>query len=157
MIALTTKQLTTYASAIYEIKGDNGWVDASALGCYRDDLPATLISACNPWSRPLSESENARRHLGLRRQIESSQCDWLAARGRSPDSSWIEPSFLVRAPMGLVDVWARAWQQHAVLVLRGPGQAPTLRLYSPFAGAKLPQQIANMRLEWVGCGPPALP
>lgn len=157
MVPLTEAQIADYANAIYEVEGDDGWVDASAVGWHRDDLPATLISACNPWSQPLSEAENARRHQNLRSQIESSQCDWRAARGRSPDFSWIEPGFLVRAPVDLVDDWARAWQQHAVLVLRGRGQAPILRLYSPFAGAKPPQRLANMRLEWVGCGPPASP
>jgi hypothetical protein len=154
---LTEAQIADYANAIYEVEGDDGWVEASAVDCDRDDLPATLISACNPWSQPLPETENARRHQDLRGQIESSRCAWRAARGRSPDSSWIEPGFLVQAPIDLVDVWARAWQQHAVLVLRGAGQAPTLRLYSPFAGTESPQQLANMRLEWVGCAPPASP
>jgi hypothetical protein len=157
MVPLTAAQIADYANAIYEVERDDGWVDASSFGCHRDELAATLISACNPWSQPLSDTENARRHQGLRRQIESSRCHWLAARGRSPDSSWVEPGFLVQAPMDLVDAWARAWQQHAVLVLGGPGQAPTLRLYSPFAGARPPQQLANMHLEWVGCAPPASP
>lgn len=157
MIPLSDDQLAAYASAIYEVEVDGGWVDASAFAFDRAELPATLISACNPWSQLLPDEENTRRHQTLQRQIEASGNPWASARGRAADFSWIEPGFLVQAPLDLVDVWARQWQQHAVLVLRGLLKSPTLRLYSPFAGTEPPQQLANMRLEWVGCAPPASP
>jgi hypothetical protein len=157
MIPLSQQQLAAYAHAAYEVEVDGGWVDVSAFVTNAGGPPATLISACNPRSQRLSDAENARRHQGLRGQIEASGHAWAAARGRAVDLSWIEPGFLVQAPMDLIDTWARNWQQHAVLVLGSPLKAPTLRLYSPYAGAKPPQQLANMRLEWVGCGPPASP
>jgi hypothetical protein len=157
MIALSEHQLAAYAEAIYEVEVDGAWIDARAYVAVAGDRAATLISACNPWSQLLSDAENARRHACLREQIATGGHRWTNARGRSADFRWIEPGFLVQAPDDQVDAWARQWQQHAVLVLRGPAQVPALRLYSPFAGDIRPQQLANLRLEWVGCVPPAPP
>lgn len=157
MIPLSPEQLAAYANAVYEVETDGGWVDASAFAVDADGLPATLISACNPWSQRLSDAENAARHQALQRQIEADGCRWWPARGRSPDHDWVEPGFLVWAAEATVDAWARGWQQHAVLVLPDRPDQPTLRIYSPFAGTSPPSRLANVRVEWVGCGPPASP
>ncbi len=155
MVPLSLAQLSAYADAVYEVDLEGSWADVRTFAPSAYGSPATLISACNPWSQLLSDAENAQRNHGLYGQIETSRHDWYRARGRSVDLRWIEPGFLVLAPLDLIDVWARQWQQHAVLVLRGTGQSPALRLYSPFAGDDPPPRLANMHLEWVGCGPPA--
>lgn len=155
--ALTIDQLRAYASAVYEVETAVGWIDVRDYARARGEFPLQLISACNPWSQPLSDAANARRTGDLRRRIEASGCRWKPARGRSPDSSWIEPGFLVQADDDRVDAWARHFQQHAVLVLRERQQLPALRLYSPLAATDRPEELANMRLEWVGCAPPAPP
>ena len=154
---LSEEQLDAYVGAIYEVAIGDRWIDAQTFDVDSDDLAATLISACNPWSQPLADVDNRRRHAELQRQIEVDGCRWWPARGRSADGSWIETGFLVLAPAATVDAWARQWQQHAVWIVSQLSRTPILRLYSPFAGANPPQQLANMRLEWVGCDPPDPP
>lgn len=154
---LSEEQLDAYVGAIYEVAVGDRWIDAQTFDVDSDDFAATLISACNPWSQPLADVDNRRRHAELQRQIEVDGCRWWPARGRSADGSWIETGFLVLAPAATVDAWARQWQQHAVWIVSQLSRTLILRLYSPFAGANPPQQLANMRLEWVGCDPPDPP
>lgn len=157
MFQLRQDQLDAYVHAVYEVQHAAHWIEATAFVVEHGAFPATLISAWNPWSQPLAQTENDRRHIELQRQIEASGCRWWPARGRAVDGSWVEPGFLVLAHQALVDTWARVWQQHAVWVLSELSLTPVLRLYSPFAGADPPRQLANLRLEWVGCDPPASP
>lgn len=149
MTALSRVQLDAYVAAVYEVEIDGRWIEASALPIADAPMPAALISACNPYSQILPESENAQRHLRLQREIETGGHRWWPARGRSVDASWIEPGFLVQAPLAQVDIWARDYGQHAVWLAPDAARAASLRVYTAFAGADPPTQWEGMGVEWV--------
>lgn len=84
---------------------------------------AFLITACNPGSRVFTAAENEKRQRQLSQQIEDR--GWLAlpAVGRSPDGSWVEPSFLVLGATELaVRLLMREWGQNAWLWIDPAGQ-----------------------------------
>lgn len=155
MIALTSEQLVAYADAVYEVLIDGRWVAAETLCASAPAACRALISACNPYSQPLADDENAIRHHRLQAEIEEDGWRWWPARGRSSDHSWVEPGFLVQAPIAVVDRWAQAYGQHAIWYLHSRQSTATLRIYSRFQGDQAPLRLANLRLEWVGCDPPA--
>ena len=149
MTALSKDQLDAYVAAVYEVEIDGRWIEASALPLADVATPAALISARNPYSQLLPESENAQRHLRLQREIEAGGHRCWPARGRSVDASWIEPGFLVQAPLAQVDIWARYYRQHAVWLAPDAARAASLRVYTAFAGAEPPPQWEGMDVEWV--------
>lgn len=149
MSALSKDQLDAYVAAVYEVEIDGRWIAASALPHADAATPAALISACNPYSQVLPERENAQRHLRLQREIEAGAYHWWPARGRSIDASWVEPGFLVQAPLARIDIWARDYGQHAVWLAPEAARAARLRVYTAFAGAELPAQWDGMGIEWV--------
>lgn len=149
MTALRKEQLDAYVAAVYEVEIDGRWIDATALSLAGSPPPAALISACNPHSQLLPECENVQRHEHLQREIETGGYRWWPARGRSADAAWVEPGFLVLAPLAQVDFWARAFGQHAVWLAPRPGCAASLRVYAAFAGAEPPAQCEGMDVEWV--------
>lgn len=148
MNPLRLEQLSEYTQAIYEVDIDGGWVDASKLPLDGNTLPAALISACNPHSQLLPECENVHRHEHLQREIETGGYRWWPARGRSADAAWVEPGFLVLAPLAQIDAWARAFGQHAVWLAPRSGCAASLRVYSRFDGARPPARLGGMDIEW---------
>lgn len=149
MIPVSADQLRAYARAVYEVELDGDWIEASVLGLAGNPWPAALISACNPFSQRLPEAENAMRQQQLQQQIEAGGWRCWPARGRATDSSWVEPGFLVLAPLAQVDAWGRAFGQHAVWVQSAVGSPASLRVYSPYAGARKPSQELGMRVDWV--------
>lgn len=156
MTVLRKAQLEAYVSAVYEVEVDGRWIDALALAIPDSELPAALISASNPYSQLLPDSENSERHQHLRSRIAAFGCACHAARGRDADSSWIEDSWLVWAPLNLVDQWARAYQQHAVYLLPAqPGDRASLRIYSEPADGLRIAHLGEFELDWSGCDLPS--
>ncbi len=156
MAVLREDQLAAYVSAIYEVEVDGRWIAASTLTSASQATPAALISASNPYSQVLPDSENCERHAHFRSRIAAAGCECRPARGRAADFSWTEDGWLVWAPSDLVDQWARAYQQHAVFLQPArPNDRATLRLYSePAAGLRIPR-LGEFELDWSGCDLPS--
>lgn len=149
MTAINEDQLVAYAGAVYEVEIDGRWIEASTLPLAGAAEAAALISACNPYSEVLTDNENSQRHQRLQQDIDTSGCRWWAARGRSADRSWVEPGFLVLAPLARIDAWARAFAQHAVWLAPHAGAPASLRIYSAFDGEHPPAQSGGMGIAWV--------
>ncbi|HWS26724.1 MAG TPA: DUF3293 domain-containing protein [Xanthomonadales bacterium] len=149
MTNLSQDQLAEYARAVYEVEVDGRWIEASTLPLIDASGTCALISACNPYSQLLPEFENSQRHQRLRDEIAASGYRCWPARGRSADSAWVEPGFLVLAPLAQIDAWARAFEQHAVWLASGSGHSPSLRVYSRFDGEHPPAQSGGMGITWV--------
>jgi hypothetical protein len=152
--ALDAAQIQAYAEAHYEIELEGRWIDAAELAQNTvGALPLSLISACNPRSQRLADAANSARQQQLRAQIEDSGVRWWSARGRSSDFGWLEPGFLVEAELGLVDRWARTFDQHAVWLPARPDSPAIMRIYSNADGTLDNLDLPHVRLEWVGFGP----
>lgn len=151
---IAAEQIRAYAEAVYEVEDDGCWIEA-AIWTHPNvsKWPRSIISACNPGSQPLSEAANQSRHTQLQSVIQQTEVCWWPARGRSLDFSWLEPSFLVEAPLTLVDSWARRYGQHAIWMLSGPQAKATIRIYAPHPVARLDLDLPHVQLEWVGFGP----
>ncbi|WP_439813847.1 DUF3293 domain-containing protein [Zavarzinia sp. CC-PAN008] len=96
-----------------------GWPCPPGLGgppC----VPAMLVTACNPGSRPLQPAANAARQRRLRAMLERRRIGVTPALGQAARGHWAEDS-VATAPVGLAAgrAIARAQGQAAWLVLRG--------------------------------------
>lgn len=92
---------------------------------------AIVITACNPFSTPLSEDVNHLRQRFLLQSLSESGLRWIAAEGRDPEGKWpAEASLLVLGPSAeQVAQLLVEFQQHAaVLVSHG---APTRLVLHP--------------------------
>jgi hypothetical protein len=96
-------------------------VDASA------PKAAGLITAWNPFSRPLPTAENRRRQRELLQQLRRRSTRVFAGAGYGPD--WREPSLAAFGiTLAALDELARRFEQNAILAFR-PGEPVRLRLY----------------------------
>ena len=79
-----------------------------------------VITACNPYSAPLSARTNDERNRLLAAELATRGLPAGAARGRSPDGTWQEPGFAVLDgdPAQVLDL-AWRFEQHAVYELTG--------------------------------------
>lgn len=143
--------LRAYAAAVYESLVDGDWRAIDSV----DGDDWAVLSACNPWSQVLPDAENARLHAQLAELALAAGCAPIPARGRAADWSWVESSWLLRAPLAQVDAWARSFRQHAVYLPAQHGKPAGLRIYSPPVDGNRPPSVGNLRLEWVGCDPPS--
>lgn len=71
--------------------------DGAASGRLPDVLgePVHVITAWNPWSRPLDRADNKARNARLRGDLEDMGSTFFPAMGCSPDGTWCEDSFAV--------------------------------------------------------------
>ena len=69
--------------------------ELAALQRARGVASSAFLTAWNPGSRALAESENKARNEALERDAASSGFQLREARGRSPDRDWCEESYLV--------------------------------------------------------------
>jgi len=78
-----------------------------------------LLTACNPFSRPLTHAENERRTATLISWLEGRGLNWLPAEGGDPDEEWpAERSvFVFDAGAKVTDEMLREFEQHAVVVV----------------------------------------
>lgn len=100
-----------------------------ALHSKADVACSAFITACNPWSRTLSDAQNAQRMKGLMEVLRARSLRWYPGAGQHPNNGWpAEPSLLV---MGLSLAAARvlgaSFEQNA-FVWSGPDATPQLIL-----------------------------
>lgn len=88
-----------------------------------------LVSACNPWSSPLTAIENRRRMRELLLLAKSQRLQYLSGVGHIPGQAWREP-FLLLADTSArsIDDIASHHEQNAVVHLQA-GQPARLRIY----------------------------
>lgn len=117
--------LDAYVNAVYEFSADGAtyrvrpghedsrgvrWLSANASEW-------AFVTACNPGSGALCESENDARHENLGRELEQRGWRYLPARGLDPDGSWpAEPGMMIldRSLAEIADL-ARALEQSAIV------------------------------------------
>jgi 2-alkyl-3-oxoalkanoate reductase len=94
---------------------------AAALARHGVDR-AALITACNPDSRPLSDTENRARQRALKAELAGAEMEFLPAIGRAADGSWKEPSLLVLGiDRAAALACARRWGQRAIVTYDADG------------------------------------
>jgi hypothetical protein len=105
-----------YESAIYEVDFPSGTVAFHVGEGPPGEAPFVIITAFNPGHERPSPTENEAANDDLRRRLDTRGCNWLAARGMSPDRTHIEPSFAVaNLPIAEALELARHFRQAAVL------------------------------------------
>lgn len=135
---LAAALVAAYRGAIYEFEW-NGRRERLRLDHHSPALEslvrvtvgssALLITACNPFGRPLSDEVNAARQADLAATLAAMGLSALAAQGRDPAGSWPpEPSFLVPgASWNEAIALGRRFDQNAV-VWSGGDAVPRLVL-----------------------------
>jgi hypothetical protein len=148
---ITPATLEAFASALYEVRIEGRWLDAlHGQAPQPAALPLAILTAANPGARLLDEAENRLRNQSLQRRVEAAGWRNWPARGRSPDSSWVEDSLLIEAPLVAIDELARAFGQLAVWLRRPAAVRPSLRLYALAPADFDARSIPRFVCEWVG-------
>ena len=130
--------LAFFRATHYDVAMPNGCVatirtgtrpPADVANWIGDALFAVYMTACNPYSRELSQDENERRFDEFRSELRALEVDFLEGTGHIPDDVWREPSLLVRGlDIERIDHLARTHEQNAVLIV--PARAPSrMRIY----------------------------
>lgn len=127
--------LDAYLNAVYEFTAEGATYrlrpgDGESRGVHWLAAKAgewAFVTACNPGSGALCESENRARHENLIRQLEQRQWRHLPARGLDPDSSWPdEPGVLILdRSLDETAALARDLEQSAIVHGRA-GDEPTV-------------------------------
>jgi hypothetical protein len=93
------------------------------------DADAAYLTACNPYSQPLSEAQNNERLARLRERLLNERVRFLEGSASIPGEVWFEPSLLVAGlPLPQIDALAREFEQNAI-VLVARAACARLRLY----------------------------
>lgn len=89
-----------------------------------------VVTACNPFSRILSQVENEARQADLIEAVEAAGLAWFPAAGVDPTGEWEpEPSLGVIDPSDeQLDAWMERFGQNAVVVANA-GEATRLLLH----------------------------
>lgn len=89
-----------------------------------------IVTACNPFSRPLGDAQNATRQAQLIDAVERAGLKWFHAAGADAKGEWPpEPSLAILEPTDeQLDLWMEAFGQNAV-VLAEHRSAIRLRLH----------------------------
>lgn len=132
MTSAPDRLLAAYLNALYEfdVDGDTHRLRAGDAGtkgvAWLDDAAGEwfFVTAHNPGSAVLCESENEARHEDLGRRLRAAGWRHLPARGLDPEGAWPpEPGFLVLdPPLAEIARLARELEQSALL--HGAGGAP---------------------------------
>ena len=97
------------------------WIDA--------DDPAVYLTACNPRSLALADTDNTARMDVLRKRLRDANARWLEGCAGIPGEAWNEPSLLVAGvDLAAVDRLARDFGQIAALIIARDRHI-ALRLY----------------------------
>ncbi|MET1116894.1 MAG: DUF3293 domain-containing protein [Comamonas sp.] len=88
-----------------------------------------VITAWNPYSQPLADSENQARQDTLEAQLRQAGRKWIRATGAHPDNAWPPEIGCFVEGMGIDAAieWGRAWEQNAVIWC-GADAIPCLQL-----------------------------
>jgi hypothetical protein len=113
-----------------------------------------VITACNPASHPLTDTENALRLNDLAARIDAEGKRRMEAIGRDAERSWREASLLVfDLALDRADALAIEFGQNAILHWQR-GRAVRLRLYGARWQVALRHSRVDTRfIEWVACAP----
>ena len=111
-----------YLAAVVEIELPTGRAvvapapEGTVDGAFPADLGAVqVVTACNPYSQPLPDRDNAARNDRLATTLRAAGLRFVDAVGRSPDDVWREPSFAVLdGDLAVVLDLAARFEQHAV-------------------------------------------
>jgi len=105
-----------YAGTRVTVWDDDGTVIWSSEpdGPRTTDVGEWVITAYNPFGRPVEEGVNERANADLRERLERRGHKVWPALGESPDRSWAEPSFATDAPEDEVLALAVEFGQDAV-------------------------------------------
>ena len=117
---------TAYQQAIYEVYNDRQTIQLR-IGEYSPQLNRllekyncttwTIITAFNPYSQRLSESENSQRHQSLIEFLQPLQLTIIDALGRDKSGSWTpEKSFFILGidRLKAIDI-GRNFEQNAIV------------------------------------------
>ena len=98
-----------------------GWL---GTGGFRS---ATVLTACNPGSRPLPDAENTRRRQELETAVAAQGLSAWPAVNQDPSGQWPDEPGLCIAdlPASLLDAWLERFGQNAAVVYEPPA-APRL-------------------------------
>jgi Protein of unknown function (DUF3293) len=76
----------------------------------------SVLTAANPFSRQLSDDENAVRNLEMKLEIEKMDYDFDWSYGEQSDHSWREDGFVIfDAPLEVMLELGRKFEQNAIL------------------------------------------
>jgi hypothetical protein len=76
----------------------------------------SVLTAANPFSKQLSDSENAARNLDMKLEIEKLGFDFEWSYGEQSDHSWREDGFVIfDAPLEVTLELGRKFEQNAIL------------------------------------------
>lgn len=83
---------------------------------------ATVLTACNPGSRPLPQAENARRQQELEAAVAARGLSAWPALNQDPSGQWPdEPGLCIGdLPARLLDAWLERFGQNAAVVYQPP-------------------------------------
>ncbi|WP_315124375.1 DUF3293 domain-containing protein [Comamonas antarctica] len=97
-------------------------VDApsAALAAYfqqRGIESGCLITACNPYSQPLSDADNQARQAGLEQALQQAGWKWVRAVGKHPENAWPPEvgCFVENMNEKTAGEWGRLYEQNAVV------------------------------------------
>jgi hypothetical protein len=87
----------------------------------------TLLTPCNPGSRPQTAARNAAACVALEARLRADGLRWLPALHRDPSRLWPDEDsyWMADPPPGWAEAQGRRWGQNA-LVSAAPGRAPVL-------------------------------
>jgi len=86
------------------------WIGADGFGVY--------LTACNPYSLPLTDAQNDERMARLRRRLREDGVRWLEGSAGIPGHHWSEPSVLIAGvPLARSDALADGFEQNAAVVV----------------------------------------
>jgi hypothetical protein len=82
------------------------------------DGSAVYLTACNPYSTPLTDEQNNERMAQLRRRLREDGARWLEGSAGIPGQRWSEPSVLIAGvPLARSDALADRFEQNATVVV----------------------------------------
>ena len=91
---------------------------ALAAYCQRRAINAgCVMTACNPYSKPLSDTENQARQQRLEQDLQQAGWQWVRAVGSHPKNAWSPEVGCFVEGMGeaAAGEWGQAYQQNAVV------------------------------------------
>ena len=134
--AIDAATLAAYRATDYLVFGeipltlriDESNADLAALHAAAQVHSSAFISACNPYSQPLGDAQNASRQAALASLLQERGYSFIDGSGQLRDDDWCEPSFLV---LGIALPEAREFgarfEQNAILWCEADG-VPRLKL-----------------------------
>lgn len=88
-----------------------------------------MVTACNPASRMLTDTENDARMSALRESLDAQDIAWSPAVNAASDGQWREPScWIPSIPLMTADALSLTFDQNACLIVEDDGVA-RLRIY----------------------------